>query len=270
MESHISKFSPASSVNGEMKKKWMIMDNIRYLMKVNMNDYGQQAVNEVIASRLHERLGWKNYVSYQLDRILAEGREYPCSLNPMFTSSELEFVSAYQLVKDYKVPNAVSEFEAVISQAVQHGMDEGAVCEQLEYTIMTDFILSNTDRHYNNFGFLYDSSKHRLTAMAPIFDTGNALFYNQEIIPSGRRLLNIPVSSFCGREVDMLRYVKQTGLVDLKLLGGFYEEAERMLKEYTDMPETRAAQIACTIRQKMEYLDLFQQGTKIWKMEKYW
>ena len=51
------------------------MDNIRYLMKVNMNDYGQQSVNEVIASRLHERLGWKNYVSYQLDRILAEGRE---------------------------------------------------------------------------------------------------------------------------------------------------------------------------------------------------
>nr|WP_302134653.1 HipA domain-containing protein [uncultured Schaedlerella sp.] len=270
MESRISKFSPASSVNGEMKKKWVIMDNIRYLMKVNMNDYGQQAVNEVIASRLHERLGWKNYVSYQLDRILAEGREYPCSLNPMFTSSELEFVSAYQLVKDYKVPNAVSEFEAVISQAVQHGMDEGAVREQLDYTIMTDFILSNTDRHYNNFGFLYDSSKHRLTAMAPIFDTGNALFYNQEIIPSGRRLLNIPVSSFCGREVDMLRYVKQTGLVDLKLLDGFCEEAERMLKKYTDMPETRAAQIACTIRQKMEYLDLFQQGKKIWKMEKYW
>ena len=270
MESHISKFSPASSVNGEMKKKWVIMDHIRYLMKVNMNDYGQQSVNEAIASRMHERLGWKNYVSYQLGKILAEGREYPCSLNPMFTSSEREFVSAYQLVKDYKVPNAVSEFEAVISQAVQYGMDEGTVREQLEYTIMTDFILSNTDRHYNNFGFLYDSSKHRLTAMAPIFDTGNALFYNQEIIPSGRRLLNIPVSSFCGREVDMLRYVKRTGLVDLKLLDGFYEEAERMIKEYTDMPETRAAQIACTIRQKMEYLDLFQQGKKIWKMEKYW
>ena len=68
----------------------------------------------------------------------------------------------------------------------------------------------------------------------------------------------------------MLPYVKQTGLVDLKLLDGFYEEAERMIKEYTDMPETRAAQIACTIRQKMEYLDLFQQGKKIWKMEKYW
>ena len=36
-----------------------------------------------------------------------------------------------------------------------------------------------------------------------------------------------------GKSNDKLRYVKQTGLVDLKLLDGFYEKAERMLKEYT-------------------------------------
>ena len=207
MESHISKFSPASSVNGEMKKKWVIMEDTRYLMKVNFNDYGQQSVNEMIACRMHERLGWDNYVSYRLEKILAEGREYPCSLNPLFTSQKLEFVSAYQLVKDYKVPNTDSEFEAVISRAVQFGMEEPVVRRQLEYMIMTDFLLSNTDRHFNNLGFLYDPMEHRLVAAAPIFDTGNALFYNLEVIPSGRRLLDIQVNSFCRREADMLRYV---------------------------------------------------------------
>lgn len=270
MRGHISKFSPASSVNGEMKKKWVVMEDTRYLMKVNINDYGQQSVNEVIASRMHERLGWENYVSYRLDKVLAEGREYPCSLNPLFTSIKREFVSAYQLVKNYKVPNAVSEFEAVIGRAVQYGMDEAVVRKQLEYTIMTDFLLSNTDRHFNNFGFLYDPMKHRLVAMAPIFDTGNALFYNQELIPSGRSLLDIQVSSFCRREADMLRYVKQAELVNLERLEGFPEEAEKMLREYTDMPDARASKIACTIRQKMEYLENFQQGKKIWKKEKYW
>lgn len=50
---NISKFSPSSSVIGEMKKKWIIKDGVRYLMKVNANDYGQQSVNELIASRLH-------------------------------------------------------------------------------------------------------------------------------------------------------------------------------------------------------------------------
>lgn len=39
-----------------MKKKWVIENGIRYLMKVNANDYGQQSINEVIASKLHEKM----------------------------------------------------------------------------------------------------------------------------------------------------------------------------------------------------------------------
>ena len=112
--------------------------------------------------------------------------------------------------------------------------------------------------------------EHRLVAAAPIFDTGNALFYNLEVIPSGRRLLDIQVNSFCRREADMLRYVKQAELVRLECLEGFPEEAEQMLREYTDMPDIRASQIARTIRGKMEYLALFQRGKKIWKKETYW
>ena len=56
VDAEISRFSPSSSVTGEMKKKWVIRDGIRYLMKINANDYGQQSVNELIASHLHERL----------------------------------------------------------------------------------------------------------------------------------------------------------------------------------------------------------------------
>ena len=54
VDANYSKFSPASSLNGEMKKKWVIENGIRYLIKVNSNDYGQQSINEVIASKLHE------------------------------------------------------------------------------------------------------------------------------------------------------------------------------------------------------------------------
>lgn len=54
VEGHISCFSPASSVNGEMKKKWVIRDHTRFLMKINTNNYGQQAVNEKIACRLQK------------------------------------------------------------------------------------------------------------------------------------------------------------------------------------------------------------------------
>ena len=266
----ISKLSPSVSVNGDMKKKWIIRGGRRYLLKVNPNYHSQQAVNEVIAGKLHERLGWKNYVSYDMGTIYISGRGYPCSLSPMFTSAETEFVSAYQIVADYKVPNDVSLYEALIRQAVSLGADEQEVRAFLEYMILTDFILTNTDRHLNNFGFIYDPRQHRLSGMAPLFDTGNSLFYDYDVIPHGRNLLDIPVNSFSKREADQLHYVKSDAGVKLERLAHFPEEAEALLKEYTDMTEKRAAEMARTIEEKIEYLNLFFQGKKIWKKERYW
>ena len=270
IDKNISKFSPSSSVNGEMKKKWIIKDGTRYLMKVNANDYGQQSVNEIIASRLHERLGWKNYVAYEIEKARIDDVEVPCSLNPLFTSTELELVSAYQLVKNYKIPNDTSNFEAMIQLATSYGIEEQEVRTHLEYTILTDFILTNTDRHFNNFGFLYNPEKHRFVAMAPIYDTGNSLFYNKEFIPVKSNLLDIRVTSFCEREVDMLRYVSDKELIDLEKLNGFSAEVAEILKEHTTMPVSRAEQIARSVEEKIEYLRIFQTGKKIWKKEKYW
>lgn len=266
----ISKMSPSVSVNGDMKKKWIIRDGGRYLLKVNPNYHSQQTVNEVIAGKLHERLGWKNYVSYDMGTIYISGRGYPCSLSPMFTSAETEFVSAYQIVADYKVPNDVSLYEALIRQAVSLGADEKEVRAFLEYMILTDFILTNTDRHLNNFGFLYDPRQHRLSGMAPLFDTGNSLFYDYDVIPHGGNLLDIPVNSFSKREADQLHYVKSDAGVKLERLAHFPEEAEALLEEYTDMTDERAAETARTIEEKIEYLNLFFQGKKIWKKERYW
>ena len=270
IDSNVSRFSPSSSVNGEMKKKWIIRDGIRYLLKVNANDYGQQAVNELIASHLHERLGWCNFVSYEIEMSRVEGEEVPCSLNPLFTSRELEFVSAYQLIGNVKKQNDKSYYETIIDYAVLWGMQENLVRRHLEYTILTDFILTNTDRHFNNFGFLYNPEMHKIVAMAPIFDTGNALFYNQEIIPTKSNLLDIKVTSFCDKEVTMLRYVQERKLIDLSKLEDFSEEAKKLLINYTNMPKERAEKIAETIEQKIEYLKMFQEGKNIWKKEKYW
>ena len=266
----ISKLSPSVSVNGDMKKKWIIRGGRRYLLKVNLNYHSQQAVNEVIAGKLHERLGWKNYVSYEMGTIHISGREYPCSLSPMFTSVETEFVSAYQIVANYKVPNDISLYEALIRQAVSLGANEEEARSFLEYMILTDFILTNTDRHLNNFGFIYDPKQHRLSGMAPLFDTGNSLFYDCDVIPHGGNLLDIPVNLFSKREADQLHYVKTDAGVKLESLAHFSEEAEALLKEYTDMTDERAAETARTIEEKIEYLNLFFQGKKIWKKERYW
>lgn len=195
---------------------------------------------------------------------------FPCSLNPLFTSETLEFVSAYQLISNYKTPNDASNYETIIKLACDLGLTEATVRTQLEYTILSDFILSNTDRHFNNFGFLYDSQKKAFVSMAPIFDTGNALFYSNNIIPQNKNLLDIQVASFCRKEVDMLRYVSNKYVLDLNKLNDFSDYVRDALVTYTNMPQERSEQIARTINTKLEYLRLYQQGKKIWKAEKYW
>ena len=174
------------------------------------------------------------------------------------------------MIRNYKVPNNLSEYEAIIRLATEYGLDELEVRTQLEYTILTDFILSNTDRHYNNFGFLYNSEKHTLIKMVPVYDTGNCLFYNEDPVPVKSGLLNVKVNSFCKKETDMLSYVKNKEVIDIEKLEGFPKEVEELLKQYTKMPEERAEKIAETVQKKIEYLQLFQEGKKIWKREKYW
>ena len=266
----LSGLSPSASVNGDMKKKWVIRDGVRFLLKVNINHYSQQSVNEVIACRMHERLGWKNYVSYRLETIKIGGLQYPCSLSPLFTSEKTEFVSAYQILMDYKISNAMSLYEALILRVSEKGAAAEKVRRQMEYTIMTDFILSNTDRHLNNMGFLYDPEQRCLMDMAPIFDTGNILFYDQDVIPHRKNLLDIEVNSFSRREAEMLRYVRKGTALDLSRLRDFPDEAKALLLHNTEMPEERAGEIAETIREKTEYLSMFLNGKKIWKRERYW
>ena len=59
-------------------------------------------------------------------------------------------------------------------------------------------------------------------------------------------------------------------VIDIEKLEGFPKEVEELLKQYTKMPEERAEKIAETVQKKIEYLQLFQEGKKIWKREKYW
>ena len=59
-------------------------------------------------------------------------------------------------------------------------------------------------------------------------------------------------------------------MIDFNKLNGFSEEVEELLKMYTHMPDVRAEAIAQSVQQKIELLQLFCQGKKIWKREMYW
>ena len=224
-------------MQGNLEKSWNIINGERVLIKGNHSDKSTESLNEVFASRFHEMQGFANYVNYDFIKIHNKDYKYGC-VSKLFTNESYELVSAHDLICSEKKRNDVSTYEQLIDLAVRYGADETVVRRQLEYQILSDFILTNTDRHLNNIGFLLNSETMKIEKMAPIFDTGKSMFVDQDDISSTKELLSIKTNSFSKNEISLLKYVTDKNLVDLSKIPDsssirqLYEKDEKIRENY--------------------------------------
>ena len=204
-------FSPASSLQGDLSKRWIILDKKRCLVKGNRGSNAQESLNEIAASRLHSLQNTQPFVFYR-PITLKQGPQPGC-ICESFTSDEVEWISAYDVVESEKRVNSKSVYEHFIAICVEHGLDETACRSFLEYQILTDFLLTNVDRHLGNFGVLRDTRTLRYIGMAPIFDSGNSMFREDPSLPTRDDLTHIAVNSFRSREIQLLDLVGGTELL---------------------------------------------------------
>ena len=209
-------FSPSSSVQGELRKKWIIVDSKRCLVKGNHGSHSQESLNEVVATLLHSRQNTQPFVSYKPMKMDDHSQIY--CVCESFTSDTVELIPAIDVVESRKKDNATSMYEHFIGVCGECGLDESITRPFLEYQILTDYILTNTDRHLNNFGVLRDTSTLKFIGMAPIFDSGNSMFWQNPKLPEYDDLQSIQVNSFRQTEKELLGYVTNKHLVDLDKL----------------------------------------------------
>ena len=209
-------YSPSSSLQGELQKKWIISNGKRCLIKGNHGSHSQESLNEVVASLVHKKQDKMPYVVYKPMKSPVSP-QITC-ICESFTSNDVEFIPAIDVVESSKKDNATSLYEHFIHVCVLHGLEESSVRNFLEYQILTDFILTNTDRHLNNFGVLRNSQTLEWISMAPIFDSGNSMFWKNPKLPDYDDLMNIDVTSFRTKELQLLKYVRNPGNIDLQAL----------------------------------------------------
>lgn len=209
-------FSPSSSTQGDLTKKWIIADGKRCLVKGNHGGNSQESLNEIVATLLHKKQGRVPYVFYSTMR-LGDNQQIYCVCES-FTSDEVELIPAIDIVESKKKDNAMSMYEHFIHICAMHGMDESAVRTFLEYQILTDFVLTNTDRHLNNFGILRNANTLEFISMAPIFDSGNSMFWQNPRLPAHGDLTDITVNSFRNTEKRMLQLVRNKDVLNLSKL----------------------------------------------------
>lgn len=209
-------FSPSSSTQGDLIKRWIIVDGKRCLLKGNLGGNSQESLNEIVATMLHQKQGKVPYVSYSTMR-LGDNQQIYCFCES-FTSNEIELIPAIDIVESKKEDNAVSMYEHFIHVCTKHGMDEGTVRTFLEYQTLADFVLTNTDRHLNNFGVLRNANTLEFIGMAPIFDSGNSMFWQNPRLPEYSDLTDIAVNSFRNTEKRMLQLVRNKDVLDFSKL----------------------------------------------------
>lgn len=217
LQSISDEIAPNSSLGGELEKTWNIRRGKRVLIKGNHGELSGESINEVIASRIHEMQGYDNHTKYELVKIKDKPYDWGC-ISEAFTSEKLELVSANAIITSEERPQGVSFYEHLINVAKKHGIDEVQFRKDLEYQILTDYILSNTDRHMDNLGVLRDAESMKFVRMAPIFDSGRA-FGAVGVVPyTDEEIDNIQVNSFESNEKKLLKLVRDRNLIDMEKL----------------------------------------------------
>lgn len=255
---HKTIFIPSASMQGELKKKWIIDEKgNRALIKGNYDGNIQQSINEVFISNLHQKQNAFDYTLYNYVNIdIENGKTVGCICNN-FTNSKLEFVPAIDICGARHQKNDESVFAQFVDVCCKNGLDKTYVENFLQYQILIDFITTNTDRHFSNFGVLRDSDTLEYKMMAPIFDNGNSMLWNQSGALSN--YLDVAVSSFSKKEVNLLKYVKNKDLVNTAKLPTSQDVYEKYsLDGY--ISEKKKQIILDTYNNKCELYNMFLNG----------
>ena len=254
-------YDPNASLGGQMDKYWDLNHDMPVLVKESYKYFGQQSINEVFATKLHQlQQTYIPFLEYKARRTEDYGILSKCKA---FTTGDVEFVSAYEVIMSQKRRNDEAEYDQFIRICVSGGIDKDEMQAFMDYQTMTDFIISNTDEHLQNFGILRDANTMTLLGTAPIFDSGNSMFFDEmrKTPYSNVELLQQKVSGFYSQQEQFLKKVKNKNLVKIDLLPSkndvkaFYAEA--------GLPEWKADVISKNYESKIKMFEEFQQGKKI-------
>jgi hypothetical protein len=112
------------------------------------------------------------------------------------------------------------------------------VRDGLNQMLALDFIMANSDRHYNNFGLLRDADTLEWLGFAPIFDTGTSMWHDSiaaRINPS----IDQPAKPFNSRHGAQVRHITNFDWLDFDALEGVEEEYADLLTSNPNIDTTR-------------------------------
>lgn len=237
----IDMVSPCNTSDGWLKKKWKILEGKRCLIKAGSNPFMQEPLNEVVATKLHQRLGFQNYVRYSL--LWENG--IPYSVCEDFIDTDTELVSAVSINRSMKKRSQNSMYEHFMLACNKLGIP--GMKEFINYMLVFDYLMANTDRHFGNFGAVRNVNTLEWIGPAPVFDSGTSLWHDKLTKIINGSVEAKPFYSDSGRQMELVSDYSWIPFEQIKMMG---EDIRSVfaLSEYIDEERIEAIVKATQIR----------------------
>lgn len=165
--------TPDVTSAGDLPKRWIIGENgVRSLIKAGRT--GQEPDNERIAYLIAGLLGI-DHIEYRIGR--TQGRRV--SVCDEMLSDREELIPGGQIRRIFRDGRNDERRTIWLEACERLGVDRETGERATDDFLFLDFLLRNTDRHYNNFGLIRDVESLAVRP-APIFDSGDSLWNGLE------------------------------------------------------------------------------------------
>lgn len=238
--------TPDMTSNGNYEKRWKIIDGERYLLKAGSKIYNQEPFNELIATKLYERLLNKDeYVEYSVifdnDNAISKCKN--------FITKDTELVPAWKINEYYEFLDDEDKYTHYIRCLNNLGIKDAETLT--DKMIVCDYIIANKDRHFNNFGVIRDVNTLKFIGVAPIFDNGCSLWYDENDMYVGEFFLTKPFEEY---EKTQLSLVKKLEWLNISKLEDFPNEVKNILSMDKLLSKERINKIVGQIKLRIEFV----------------
>lgn len=238
--------TPDMTSNGNYEKRWEIINGERCLLKAGSKIYNQEPFNEVIATKLYERiLNDNEYVKYD---IIYEG-DRAISRCKNFVTKDTELIPAWKVNGYYEVKDNEDKYTHYLRCLNNLGVNDAKTL--IDKMIVCDYIIANKDRHFNNFGVIRDVNTLKITSVAPLFDNGCSLWYDENDMYVGEFFLTKPFEEY---ESTQLGLVKNLDWLDISKLKGFTNDVREILMQNKLLSKDRIDKIVELIDKRIEVI----------------
>ena len=244
--------TPDMTSNGNYEKRWKIINGDRYLIKAGGKMIDQEPFNEVIATKLYERiLNDDEYVKYEI----AYDNEKAVSICKNFITPNTELIPAWKIDEYYEAKKNENKYEHYIRCLNKLNIPNANLL--VDKMLICDFILANKDRHFNNFGVIRNVETLEFEKVAPIFDNGCSLWFDENDMYVGEFFLTKPFEEYEEKQVSL---VKNISWLDISKLDGFEEEVKEILSSNKLLSNERIEKIIKQIKSRIEYVSKLKQA----------